>query len=93
MLQIAISVLDRSACVVLDAADILDSQGRNGLLMLLKKTERPAIVLMTVNKPELVPDLGKIGMGNAYWVDNGLVEQLYNNVEEVKNGREQPEPV
>ncbi len=74
-LQVAIAKLDGSDMVVLDGADIMGKEGRNGLMKLLVGAKIPALVSMTIDSADLMPDLPK-EMGASYWVDNGLVRAL-----------------
>lgn len=74
-LQVAIAKLDKSDMIVLDGADILGKQGRNGLMKLLVGAKIPALVSMTIDSADLMPDL-PAAMGVSYWVENGLVRPL-----------------
>lgn len=76
VVQIAMAKMDGSAAVVIDEADILDQKGRNNLFGLLKATGLSALVCMTANKPDLVPDLKKAKLGASYWVSDGVVTGL-----------------
>ena len=74
-LQLYIAQRDGSGAVVIDAADILDRGGRNGLFKMLRGYPLPAVVCMTLNAPEDAPNLKKAGIGMAYWVaDHTAVE-------------------
>lgn len=73
LLQVSVANYDLSAAVVIDAADILDASGRNGLLKLLRHFGIPALICMTFPKIEQVPNLAKIGFGASYWIDNGTL--------------------
>jgi len=53
VLQLALTLLDKSQVVVVDAADILDTRGRNGLFGVLLETGLPALVCMTANSPPM----------------------------------------
>lgn len=75
-LQVAIAQLDNSGCIVIDAADILDSDGRNGLITLLIDAGIPALVAMTFNERADAPDLNAAGIGCTYWVSGGVVSEL-----------------
>lgn len=75
-LQLALADLDGSDVVVIDAADILDRAGRNGLFAALKLCELKALVCMTMNRAEDVPPIGKAGMGRAYWLDDASLQEL-----------------
>lgn len=68
VLQVALAMRDGSNAVIIDAADILDRQGRNGLFHLLADLPVPALVTMTMNQREDVPVLGRLG--KSYWIDD-----------------------
>lgn len=66
VLQIAAARRDGSALVILDGADILDRDGRNGLFRVLKGQQ--AVVGMTMRREEM-PDLAKAGIGASAWIE------------------------
>lgn len=74
-MQVALSKYDRSGAVIIDAADILDRGGRNGLMKMLARAGVPALVCMTIDEREKVPNLSKIG-GQSYWLDGGVLTAL-----------------
>jgi hypothetical protein len=76
VLQIGISLIDGSKIVLIDGADILDSAGRNGLFGALVSLGIEAIVAMTINKSEEVPNLSKFG-GVSYWIGNAEATKLH----------------
>lgn len=76
ILQVAMARIDKSAAVVIDAADILDRAGRNGLFALLRSVGIPALVTSTANAPDEVPRLAAAGIGRSYWIDNGNTTEL-----------------
>lgn len=77
MLQIAMAEIDGSAAVVIDAADILDPRGRNGLFAMLAAVKVPVLVTMTFGKPTAsVPDLAAAGIGRTYWLADGTLTPL-----------------
>lgn len=76
MMQIALAQVDKSAAVVLDEADILDGRGRNALLSLLAAARVPALICMTINAREKVPNLKAAEVGASYWLENGIAEAL-----------------
>lgn len=76
LLQIAIAGRDGSEALVIDAADILDKSGRNGLFKILRQEPLPALVCMTINSAADVPDLAKAGVGRSYWVEGATAEAL-----------------
>lgn len=75
-LQLYIAQRDGSGAVVIDAADILDRGGRNGLFKLLKGYPLPALVCMTLNAPEDAPNLKKAGLGRTYWIAEHTASEL-----------------
>lgn len=70
VLQMAMAKIDKSKFIVIDAADILDRDGRNGLMLLVKGSDIPVITTMTINKREDMPNVGRIGV-SGYWIENG----------------------
>lgn len=81
ILQVAMALEDGSCMVIIDEADILDFVGRNGLISMLKFAETPAVVFMTINKIDLVPNLEKVSMGNSYWIERGELRDINQNQE------------
>jgi hypothetical protein len=83
-LQVALAKLDGSDLVVIDAADILDRAGRNGLIKLLSATGIPAIVCMTVADAARTPppDLAAARLGHTYWIDAGIARPLHTSGKE-----------
>ncbi len=75
-LQVAISRLDKSACLIIDGAEILDPGGRKGLLMMLHKMKLNAVVGMMLSKSESAPNLKTICGGASYWVSNGKSTEI-----------------
>jgi hypothetical protein len=73
-LQIAIALLDRSQAVVIDGIDILDNEGRKGVLKALSVLPVKSFVGVTADMPEKVPNLAKIGAGQTYWAMAGEVK-------------------
>jgi hypothetical protein len=67
--------------VVLDAADVLDGPTREGLFDLLTEVGLPALVCLTLTRPEQVPDLAAAGLGMSYWLDSGVVRPLHEPAE------------
>lgn len=76
VLQIAIAKLDGSDMVLLDEADLLDKGNRNRLFGMLVKLKQPAVIGMTVNVPNLVPDLAAKKVGESYWIEAGIAKPL-----------------
>lgn len=77
-LQLAISERDGSDMVIIDAADILDPDNRNGLFAALAMVGKHAIVTMTFDRGDLAnaPDLRAAGMGETYWIEAGTCVPL-----------------
>lgn len=78
-LQVALAQMDESHAVVVDRADILDREGRNGMMKLLIGVGIPALVCMTILDPKKdpPPDLAARGKGITYWVENGAVTAFH----------------
>jgi len=70
-LQIAMA--DR--IVIIDAADILDRKGRNGLFTVLVKMNISSLVCMTALTRDEIPPVGKIG-GTAYWIEDSCSAEV-----------------
>lgn len=75
-LQVAIAERDGSDALVIDAADILDRKGRNGLLSILRTTGIPALVTMTFSDRTDVPNLAGAEIGDSYWIGGGYAARL-----------------
>lgn len=76
ILQVALADLDGSDIMIVDAADILDRTGRNGLFKLLKHTGMRSLVCMTLNKADEVPNLAAAGMGASYWLSDSVLSPI-----------------
>lgn len=70
-LQIAIAQLEKAGLVIIDGADILDKDGRARLMNIVVGLGIPAVVCMTLNRPDMAPDLAAAGVGATYWVEKG----------------------
>ncbi len=76
-LQIGMAAKDNSQVLVIDGADILDKGGRNGLFGLLRHVGKSALVCMTLDSLEIVPNLAKAGRGVSYWIgSDGVVREV-----------------
>jgi hypothetical protein len=84
-LQLRLADIDGSQAVIIDAADILDAKGKQGLFALLEAAQEPrfgrdtpmsALVCMTASKVEQIPNLAEIGLGKTYWVEAGTVKEV-----------------
>lgn len=76
ILQMVMALIDGSNALIIDAADILDKGGRNGLFRTVATVGLPTLICMTMDARELVPNLSKAGLGVSYWMDNATAEQL-----------------
>lgn len=72
-LQVGVAKFLGDSIVVLDAADILDKEGRNGLIKMLVKSAISSLVCMTLPSKDDAPDLSRNGLGRSYWVEDGAV--------------------
>lgn len=70
--QVVMAKLDGSALVLLDDADEVFPNGREGLLRLLIEAEIPAVVAFMVPRPDSVPDLAAAGVGTTLWFEAGV---------------------
>lgn len=75
-LQMAVAEIQEPPLVVVDAADILDRNGRNGLFRMLKTVSIPVLVTMTMNTRDDVPNLSNAGMGRSYWIEGATTVEL-----------------
>lgn len=73
VLQLAMAEIDKSALCVIDAADILDKAGRNGLMAALGETKQRAIICMTMEREAVRPMPAGIA---GYWLDGGVAVPL-----------------
>lgn len=73
-LQVAMAQLEGADMVIIDAAEVLDAPARNGLFGLLTQAGLPALVCLTLSKPEQLPDPAAAGAGRSYWLAGGVVE-------------------
>ncbi len=75
ILQMGMALIDKSQAIIIDAADILDKGGRNGLFKAVKQAGIPALVAMTMDDKSLVPNLAKAGQGYSYWLNGDAVAE------------------
>jgi hypothetical protein len=71
-IQAAAIQIDGCPILVLDGAEILDRDGRNGLFRVLLDQGLATVMAMTAADPAKVPDLAAHGMGHSYWVEGGI---------------------
>lgn len=74
MIQLVCAKIDNSQVVIIDGADILDTDGLNGLIRAINYISIPAIVCMTIKKREDMPDMSIIG-GRSYWIEDGIIHE------------------
>lgn len=75
VLQVALAERAGDCMVILDAADVLDKSGREGLLRLIPET-MAALICMTFSDPGLPPDLERAEFGRTYWIDGHVAVPL-----------------
>ena len=74
-MQVATAKYDGSTLVLIDEADVLDGNGRNGLMQMLLAAGIESVVGMTTNDKTVGEKIGGVG-GNAYWIENGMAEKI-----------------
>lgn len=73
-LQVAIARLQGAPMVVIDAADILDREGRAGLMRMLHTSGMRCLVCMTYQSMDDLPNMAKLPNGCAVWIEDGRAE-------------------
>jgi hypothetical protein len=76
ILQIYMALRDRSEVLLIDAADILDSLDRPKLFEFVARAKLPAIITMTLSKPESAENCARVGIEKQYWLENGNAEEV-----------------
>jgi hypothetical protein len=76
VLQLVLAGMDGSEIAVIDAADILDKGGRNGLFAAIKHSKLKALVCMTINAVADVPNLAAAGIGRSYWLADNVLSEV-----------------
>lgn len=76
VLQIAMACLEGADLIVIDEADVLDGPTRGGLFSMLDQASVPALVCMTLSRPDQLPDLAAAELGASYWLDAGASAPL-----------------
>ena len=71
-LQIVLAGIDGSAMLVIDAADVLDKPGRNGLIKAVLASGIPSIIAMTYNAASDAP---RADFMETYWAEDGSVDR------------------
>lgn len=75
ILTLAMARIDGSAALVFDAADVLDRDGRNGLLRLAFGFGLPVLVGMTLPRED-ADKAAASGKAAVYWLNDGVAERL-----------------
>jgi hypothetical protein len=83
IIQLAMARLDGSQMVVLDAADVLDGTTRSGLFAMLEEAGLPAVVCLTLSRPSQCPDLAEAGLGQSFWLSDGVARPLHEELANV----------
>lgn len=71
-IRLAMAKLDSSALVVIDAADILDKPGRNGLIRVAAAQSVPVVVCMTGQLDQLPKTSARC---RVYWLESGTARE------------------
>lgn len=74
-LQIAIAKLQKSDVIILDGAEILDKNGKNGMFKVLLQYKIKAFIGMMFSDIAKVPNMGKFGI-KSYWVEKGNFKEI-----------------
>ena len=68
-MQVVLAIMGGSQAVLIDRADVLDAQGRNGLVTAIEASGLAhAFIGMTISAREVMPDLAAAGIGASYWM-------------------------
>jgi AAA domain len=76
VIQLAIAQLEKASLVIIDDADILDQAGRGKLLKTVLQAGIPAVICMTLAKPDMAPNLAQAGVGATYWVEGNTCKPV-----------------
>lgn len=71
-IQICLAMANNDKLILIDDAEILDSDHKNGLFKLLLQMPFDSIVAMTLQSKDKMPDMEKIGC-KGYWIEDGKV--------------------
>jgi energy-coupling factor transporter ATP-binding protein EcfA2 len=74
--QAVMAVEDGAGMIIIDDANDLDRDGRNGLIGLLKHTGIPALVGMMIDRKDQVPNLAAAGWGRSYWLEGAKAVEI-----------------
>lgn len=74
-LQMAVAIMQEDKIVIIDGAEILDKNGKSGLLNLLYLTHIDALIGMMCSDPAKAPRVDDCGI-RSYWANNGVFELI-----------------
>ena len=74
-LQISIAKLQKADVIILDGAEILDKNGKNGMFKVLLQYKIKAFIGMMFSDITKVPNMGKFGI-KSYWVEKGNFKEI-----------------
>jgi len=72
-IQLTASEFDNSKIIVIDGVDIMTKKGRNGLITVLNEMQKTALICVSMDSKDDMPDMSKVG-GNSYWIEGGEVK-------------------
>lgn len=74
--QLAMAKMDKSACVIIDGADVFDNNNRNGLMGAVINNGVPAIIMAKMEREDYDITAPKINSfnGKSYWISGGKFE-------------------
>lgn len=75
-LQVATANYINDRLVLIDIVEFIDDDAKNGLLDLCAMSTAPCVIACTVQEMEEVPPLAELGLGQAYWMENGVLTDL-----------------
>lgn len=82
VLQTIAALYDDSPVVILDGADILDAEGRSGLMQMIASdaiADKRFLIAMTVNDAANVPNLAEFELGHTYWMDAAQAKEMVSS--------------
>lgn len=92
VLQVALTKLSGESMVILDAADVLVGDSRNGLYRLIQDAGIDAVVCMSFARGQLergaVHDLERHKLGRTYWLQDGTAQPLASVMAEIEASRQ-----
>ncbi|MBF0141646.1 MAG: AAA family ATPase [Magnetococcales bacterium] len=73
--QMVLSVLENSPILLCDDTDVLDSNGRMGLVNMLRSTSIPTTIIAMTAKRDYAEAIAKL-FDTTYWVESGIVNDI-----------------